>query len=162
VGRLSCIGRGVDAGALGTVAMDAFLYRRYHHAGGESSFLSWESSEGMDTWDKAAAPARVAKRLLERALKRDIAPRYARLLNNATHWGFGLVCGGGYGVLVHSRSPRWWYGVPFGAAVWTTGYVVLPQLGVYEQIWKYDLPTLAKDLSAHLVYGTATAIAFSL
>jgi hypothetical protein len=39
---------------------------------------------------------------------------------------------------------------------------VLPLLGVYEPIWKYDLETLGKDLSAHLVFGTATAAAFSL
>ena len=45
--------------------------------------------------------------------------------------------------------------------VWAGGYVVLPQLGVYKQIWKYDLETLEKDLSAHLVFGTATAAAFS-
>jgi hypothetical protein len=44
---------------------------------------------------------------------------------------------------------------------WATGYAVLPQLGVYEPIWKYDLKTLEKDLSAHLVFGTATAAAFS-
>ncbi len=55
-----------------------------------------------------------------------------------------------------------WYGLPFGAAVWANGYVVLPQLGVYKPIWKYDLETLAKDLSAHLVFGTATAAAYSI
>ena len=38
----------------------------------------------------------------------------------------------------------------------------LPQLGVYEPIWKYDLEPLEKDLSAHLVFGTATAAAYSL
>jgi hypothetical protein len=53
------------------------------------------------------------------------------------------------------------YGPPFGAAVWAGGYVVLPRLGVYREIWKYDLETLEKDLSAHLVFGTATAAAFS-
>ena len=55
-----------------------------------------------------------------------------------------------------------WYGVPFGAAVWAGGYVVLPLLGVYKPIWKYDFETLRKDLSAHLVFGTATAAAFCL
>ena len=55
-----------------------------------------------------------------------------------------------------------WYGLPFGAAVWASGYVVLPLLGVYKPIWKYDLETLEKDLSAHLVFGTATAAAYSL
>ena len=33
----------------------------------------------------------------------------------------------------------------------------LPKLGVYRPIWEYDLETLGKDLSAHLVFGTATA-----
>jgi hypothetical protein len=46
--------------------------------------------------------------------------------------------------------------------VWAGGYVVLPQLGVYKPIWKYDLETLGKDLSAHLVFGSATAAAFRL
>jgi uncharacterized membrane protein YagU involved in acid resistance len=86
-----------------------------------------------------------------------------RVLNNATHWGFGLAAGAGYGLLLRSGpTPKVWYGVPFGATVWASGYVVLPLLGVYEPIWKYDLETLAKDLRAHLVFGTATAAAFCL
>ena len=55
-----------------------------------------------------------------------------------------------------------WSGLPFGAAIWAGGYVVLPVLGVYQPIWKYDLETLGNDLSAHLVFGTATAAAFRL
>ena len=39
---------------------------------------------------------------------------------------------------------------------------MLPLLGVYKPIWEYDLETLRKDLSAHLVFGTATAAAFCL
>jgi hypothetical protein len=46
--------------------------------------------------------------------------------------------------------------------VWASGYVVLPLLGAYKPIWKYDATTLEKDLTAHLVFGTATAAAFSL
>ena len=60
------------------------------------------------------------------------------------------------------RKPAVWLGLPFGAAVWASGYAVLPQFGVYEPIWKYDVETLAKDLSAHLVFGSATAAAFRL
>jgi hypothetical protein len=44
--------------------------------------------------------------------------------------------------------------------VWAAGYAVLPALGVYRPIWEYDLETLWKDLSAHLVFGLATAGAF--
>ena len=155
--------RGVAASAPGTLAMDASLYRRYRHDGGNAPFPAWESSEGLVSWENAPAPARVAKRLLEGVLSHELSPRYARFLNNVTHWGFGLAAGAGYGVLLGSRrTPQVWYGLPFGATVWAGGYVVLPLLGVYEPIWKYDLKTLAKDLGAHLVFGTATAAAFCL
>jgi hypothetical protein len=40
--------------------------------------------------------------------------------------------------------------------VWASDYVSLPLLGVYEPIWTYDVPVLWQDLSAHLVFGTAT------
>jgi hypothetical protein len=153
--------RGVEAGALGTHAMDTLLYRRYRDGGGESTFLAWESTAGVSSWERAPAPALVAKRLLERVTKSEVPPRYARILNNLTHWGFGLATGAGYGLLVGSRKRRVWYGLPFGAAVWAGGYVVLPLLGVYQPIWKCDLETLEKDLSAHLVFGTATAAAFA-
>jgi len=160
---LDSIVRGVAASALGTLVMDAWLYRDYRHDGGDAAFLGWESSEGLVSWENAPAPALVAKRLLEAGLGHDLSPRYARLLNNATHWGFGLATGGGYGLLLGSRhKPKLWYGLPFGATVWASGYVVLPLLGVYKPIWEYDLETLRKDLSAHLVFGTATTAAFRL
>jgi len=158
---LGSAARGVAASALGTLAMDASLYRRYRHDGGDTAFPAWESSEGVDSWDKAPAPALVAKRLLEGVLGHELPPRYARALNNVTHWGFGLGAGAAYGLLLGSRgTPRLWYGLPFGTAVWGFGYVVLPLLGVYKPIWEYDRETLGKDLSAHLVFGTATAAAF--
>lgn len=158
---LSSTVRGAGASALGTLAMDASLYRRYRHDGGDAAFPEWESSESLWNWEDAPAPALVGKRLLERVLGRELPPRYARLLNNATHWGYGLSAGAAYGLLLGSRGkPKVWYGLPLGAALWAGGYIVLPQLGVYEPIWKYNLETLAKDLGAHLIFGTATAAAF--
>ena len=155
--------RGIAAGAVGTLAMDLFLYRRYRHGVGSAGFAGWESSEGLASWDDAPAPALVAKRMLDGALGHEVPPRYARFLNNATHWGFGLANGAIYGLVVDSRrKPEVLAGPPFGAAVWGSGYVVLPLFGVYEPIWKYDLDTLWRDLSAHLVFGTATAAAFRL
>jgi hypothetical protein len=160
---LDSIIRGVAASALGTLAMDASPYRRYRHDGGNAAFAGWESSEGLVSWEDAPAPALVAKRLLDGVLEHEVPSRYARFLNNATHWGFGLATGAGCGLLVGSRrTPKVWFGLPFGAAVWAGGYVVLPQLGIYEPIWEYDLETLRKDLSAHVVFATATAAAFRL
>jgi uncharacterized membrane protein YagU involved in acid resistance len=93
----------------------------------------------------------------------ELAPERAALVNNVTHWATGLLGGTQYGVLGGSlRAPRIRYGIPFGAGVWSTGYVVLPAAKLYQPIWEYDRVTLAKDLSAHLVYGLSTATAFRL
>ncbi len=48
------------------------------------------------------------------------------------------------------------------AAVWATGYMVLPEAGLYKPIWEYDAKTLASDLSAHLAYGAGTGTTFWL
>jgi hypothetical protein len=58
------------------------------------------------------------------------------------------------------RRPRPRYGLPFGAAVWGFGYLVLPEGGLYKPIWQYDARTLARDLVAHLAYGAGTGTAF--
>jgi hypothetical protein len=52
--------------------------------------------------------------------------------------------------------------LPLGALVWGTSYVILPLAGLYRPIWEYDIGTLWKDLSAHLVYGLATGTSFGL
>jgi hypothetical protein len=161
MGPLSALACGVAASAIGTLAMDSLWYRRYKRGGGKSGFRDWEFSTGLESWDDAPAPARVGKRVAEFLLRRELPPRYARLLNNLTHWGTGLVAGAQYGILVgRLGSPKVRYGLPFGTGVWAAGYVVLPAMGVYRPIWEYDRATLAKDLSAHIVFGLGTAAAF--
>jgi hypothetical protein len=155
---IGAIVRGLLAGAAGTAAMDTLLFVRYRRNGGESGFGAWESSAGLSDWDGAPAPAHVGKRLVEGLLQRPLPDKRARLVNNVVHWAFGMANGAQYGVVAGSLSrPQVRYGLPFGATVWATGYVVLPAAGLYEPIWKYDRKTLANDLGAHLVYGLATA-----
>jgi hypothetical protein len=150
--------RGLVAGAAGTAAMDAFLFARYRRNGGTSSAEDWELSEGVSSWEEAPAPAQVGRRLIEGLFDLKLPPTSARLVNNVTHWAFGMSAGAQYGIVAGSlHRPRILYGLPFGAAVWGSGYVVLPAAKLYQPIWKYDAKTLAKDLSAHLVYGVATA-----
>ena len=158
---LSSMARGVAASALGTLVFDAFLYGRYRREGGDVAFVDWESSKGVDSWDKAPAPALVGKKLIEFVSRRELSPRYVRSLNNLMHWGYGSSTGAGYALVAGSADKsKLWVGLPFGAAVWASGYVVFPLLGVYEPIWKYDLKTLWRDLSGHLVFGAATATAY--
>jgi hypothetical protein len=160
---VAAIGRGLVAGALGTAAFDALLFWRYRNGGGETAFRDWEFSAGVTDWESAPAPAIVGKRLVEGLFAIQLPPSQARLVNNVTHWAFGIANGAQYGIVAGSLpEPRIRYGLPFGASVWGSGYVVLPAAKLYEPIWKYDVKTLANDLSGHLVYGLATAAAMRL
>ena len=67
-------------------------------------------------------------------------------------WGPGRVL----------RRPNPLYGLPLGAVVWISGYILLPEGGLYKPIWEYDAKTLAGDLSAHLAYGAGTGTTFWL
>lgn len=160
---LGALARGLTAAAAGTAAMDALWYWRYRRGGGEDGVLEWEFSSGLDGWDEAPAPALVGKRLVEGLFEREIPSARVGLVNNVTHWAYGILGGAGYGLVVGSlRHPKALYGPLFGTAVWASGYVVLPLAHLYKPIWEYDVSTLAGDLSAHLVYGTTTAAVFRL
>jgi hypothetical protein len=141
--------------------MDVLWFYRYKRGGGDSRFLDWEFSAGLDDWSKAPAPAQLGKRLFEAFFQRDLSPRWAALTNNVMHWAYGLGWGALYGLVAGTVCPpRMRSGLLFGTVVWTVDYIVLPLAKLYKPMWEYDLPTLAKDLSAHLVYGVATSVAF--
>jgi hypothetical protein len=160
---LGAIARGVVAGTAGTLAMDLVWYRRYQRGGGKESFGDWEFSAGLDDWDNASAPAQLGKRAYEGVLQRPLPPERAALTNNVVHWATGVGWGAGFGVVAGSMpAPRVRHGLVFGPAVWSSSYVILPLAGLYKPIWKYDPKTLAKDLSAHLVYGLTTAAVFRI
>jgi hypothetical protein len=162
---LGAIARGLLAGAAGTLAMDLLLFARQRRGGGggDSHFTAWELSAGLESWEQAPAPAQVGKRLVEGVFALELPPHRAALVNNITHWAYGMLGGAQYGVVAGSlRRPRIRYGLPFGASVWLAGYAVLPAAKLYRPIWEYDRKTLASDLSAHLVYGLGTATALRL
>jgi hypothetical protein len=158
----AAVAGGVLAGVVGTVCLDAVQYVRYRRKGGQDSPLAWEFAP-VESWDKAPDPGQVAKRVIEGFTGRELPDRWAFLTSTVMHWAYGSSAAAGYGILAGSlRRPLPLYGPPFGAAVWVTGYIVLPQAGIYQQIWEYDAKTLAIDLSGHLAYGTGTGITFWL
>jgi hypothetical protein len=160
---LGAVARGLVAGAVGTAAMDALWFLRYRRGGGEARPTAWEFSADVSDWEQAPAPAQVGKRLVEGLFQRELPAQRAGLINNVTHWGYGMLAGLQYGVVVGSlRTPRILYGLPFGATVWAASYVILPAAKLYQPIWEYDRTTLGKDLTAHLTFGFGTAAAMQL
>jgi hypothetical protein len=163
---LGALARGALSGVMGTALMDLVSYLRYKRGGGDTDLIAWEFQPGLDDWSKASAPGQVGKRLYEGLLQRPLSDRYAALTNDLTHWLYGVSWGALFGMVVGStrisRAPRAIAGPPFGAVVWGMSYVILPLAKLYKPIWDYDTPTLAKDLSTHLVYGAGVSTLFSL
>jgi hypothetical protein len=159
---LGTVGRGLIAATIGTAVMDVQSYTRYRIGGGTSGVLEWEFG-GIDTWKQASMPGEVGKRLAEAWTGKQLPNRYADVTNNVVHWGYGVQWGAVYGLVAASVDrPFWVLGPVYGAAVWSFGYVVLPLGHFYKPIWQCDPETLAADLGKHLVYGTATALAFRI
>ena len=153
---------GAVAGAAGTLAMDALLYRRSRLAGGEEPFLDWETAAGVSDWDGASAPGQVGRKAARAVLGHDPPDGWARATTNVVHWATGIGWGVQYGA-VAARTARHpiLRALALGPAVWLAGYVILPLAKVYRPIWEYDGRTLADDLSAHLVYGAVGSVAFA-
>lgn len=152
---------GAVAGAVGTLAMDLVWYRRHRRAGGEAGFYQWEFSSDVESYEEAAAPAKVGKRLVEGLFKVELPPETAGLVNNTFHWLTGMMWGTVHGIVAGSiPAPVLLLGPATGATAWAAAYSVLAPADLYKPIWEYDTETLWKDLSAHIVYGTVTAVAF--
>jgi hypothetical protein len=154
--------RGALAGAVGTAAMDLIWYARYKKGGGQQNPISWETAEGLDSWDDASAPGLVGKGVVRALSGRDLPDRWARTTTNAVHWATGIGWGAQLALAAALTGQLdWKLGLLLGPVAWLTSYTVLPLAKLYKPIWEYDAKTLGKDLSAHLVFGGATAAAFA-
>jgi hypothetical protein len=153
---------GLLAGAVGTAAMDTLLYVRYRRDGGQDSLWRWEFAGGVTSWDKASAPGQLGQKL-ERLVSGQQPPDdWARATTNLVHWATGIGWGLQYAVLASRESRHSWIrALALGPVAWLASYALLPLAKVYKPIWEYDARTLADDLSAHLVFGTATSAVFA-
>jgi hypothetical protein len=143
------------AGAIGTCAMDALLYRRYRGGGGTDQPLEWEFSAAVKGWEDVSAPGLVGKDVLQRLWgPRELPKEWARPVQNVVHWATGVGwCIPLALLLPERRSVAWISGVSIGPVAWITSYIVLPFAKAYKPIWEYDAKTLTNDFSAHVVYG---------
>ena len=159
----AAVAGGVLAGLAWNGLPGSVQYVRYRRKGGQDSPLAWEFAP-VETWDKA--PDRATGEARDRGIRngRELPDCWAFPVSTIMHWAYGASAGGrGYGIVAGSlRKPLPAERLPFGTAVWLTGYAVLPQAGIYRQIWEYDAKTLAIDLSGHLAYGAGTGVAFWL
>jgi len=140
--------------------MDLVWYGRYRRAGGEDGPLAWEFAGSVASFEEASAPGQVGKRMAD-AVGVGLPDSSAAATTNAMHWLTGVGYGIGHAVLLHDRPPLLG-GVATGVGAVANSYATLGAMGVYEPVWKYDAATVAKDVSAHVVFGVATSLAYRL
>ncbi len=153
---------GAVAGATGNLAMDLVWYRRFRAGGGSQAFAAWETSEGTENFESAAAPARTAKAVAE-LVGVQLPESSARPLNNVVHWATGIGWGKAHGLaaaVIGISQPL--LGIVTAVVAWATSYAVLPRLGVYQPMREYDGEVLWQDLSAHLAFGTVLGVTYRL
>lgn len=159
MGLAGRMARGVIAGVAGTVAMDLLWWHRSRRDGADDTFLEWEFTE-VDSFADAGAPAQVGRRAA-RAVGVEVPDQAAGTTTNVMHWLTGISYGLAH-AQVHDGSRPLSSGLLTGTGAFLTSYASLGALGIYDPIWSYDQETLAKDASAHLVFGLGVGIAHGL
>ena len=139
----AAVGKGLFAGAAGTVAMTA------------SSTIEMK----LRGRPPSTAPATAAAKVLGVEPK---GQKQEARFSNIVHWGYGTSWGAVRGLIAAAglRGPRA-AGVHFGA-VWGGEQVMLPALGVAPPLWEWGVEEVAIDALHHLVYAGATSAAYAL
>lgn len=135
------VGRGLLAGLLGTAAMT----------------LASTIEMKVRSREPSSVPAQAAGKVLGvMPLDERRMARFGRVV----HWSYGTLWGAYRGVLALAgmRGPLASL-VQFGT-VWGTELVVLPALGVVPPIFGWGPAVIAADAAEHLIYATATGLAF--
>jgi hypothetical protein len=138
------IGRGLVAGFAGTAAMTV------------SSTLEAK----LRGRAPSSAPARATAKMLGiKEFDDDIAK--ARF-NDLSHWGYGTSWGALRGLLGATGIPSKAATVAHGAAIYGAAQVTLPALEIAPPSVFWGKQEVAIDAFHHLVYATATGIAYEL
>ncbi len=136
------VGRGLFAGAAGTVAMTA------------SSTLEAKLRER----GSSSAPADAAGKLLG-VQPRD--PAGQARFSNVVHWSYGTSWGAVRGLLHVAGLDGPKAVAAHFAAVWGSAQIMLPSLDVAPAPWKSEPQEIAIDMLHHAVYVVATNVAYA-
>ena len=139
----AAVGKGLFAGVVGTAAMTASSTIEAKLRGRGSS-----STPGQAT----------AKVLGVEPVDEESEARFSNLV----HWGYGTAWGGARGLLEAAGLSGPAATVAHFGAVWGSEQVMLPALDVTPPLTEWGAQEIAIDTFHHLVYVTATGLAYTL
>jgi hypothetical protein len=138
------IGKGLVAGFVGTAAMtlSSTLEARLRHR------------------QPSSAPARATTKAL--GIKEFDGPIAEARFNDLSHWGYGTGWGVVRGLLGATGMPARTATAAHGAAIYGAAQATLPALEVAPPVVFWAPEEIAIDAFHHVVYATATGIAYEL
>ena len=139
----AAVGKGLFAGAAGTVAMTASSTIEMKLRGREAS----------------SAPARAAEKVLG---VKPVDEKAGARFSNIVHWGYGTAWGSVRGLLATAGLSGPAATAAHLAAVWGTEQVMLPALDVAPPLTEWGAEEVAIDAFHHVVYAAATGVAYFL
>jgi hypothetical protein len=143
ISRLACaIGKGLVAGLAGTAAMtvSSTVEMRLRGRAGSS------------------APADATAKVLGIASFTDDAAKDR--FSNIVHWGYGTGWGAVRGLLATAGLSPTAATAAHLAAIWGNEAVMLPVLDIAPPFWTWGAEEVAIDVWHHVVYATATGVAY--
>jgi hypothetical protein len=140
----SAIGKGLIAGFAGTAAMTA----------------SSTAEMRLRKRPASSAPADATAKLLGIERFRDDAAK-ARF-STLVHWSYGSGWGIVRALIARSGARPGAATAGHLAAVWGNEAVMLPALDVAPPFWRWGATEVAIDVFHHIVYATATGVAYEL
>jgi hypothetical protein len=138
------IGKGLVAGFAGTAAMTVSSTLEAKLRGREPS----------------SAPARATAKAL--GIKEFDGPIAEARFNELSHWGYGTGWGVVRGLLAATGMPPRAATAVHGAAIYGAAQATLPALEVAPPVVFWRPQEIAIDAFHHIVYATATGIAYEL
>lgn len=139
----SAVGKGLFAGAAGTVLMT----------------ISSTAEAKLRDRAPSSAPADAAGKVL------GVQPRDEKgeaRFSTAVHWGYGTGWGAVRGLIALADPSPPAAVATHWAAVWGSSLVMLPALDIAPPPWKQPLSGVAMDAFHHMVYAVGTSVAYAL
>jgi hypothetical protein len=140
----SNIGKGIVAGFAGTAAMTVSSTLEQHLRGRAAS----------------TAPADATAKVL--GISGFSTPAARNRFSNLVHWGYGTGWGVVRALLATIGLRPAAATLAHGAAIWGNEQVMLPALDVAPPVFMWPREEVAIDAWHHLVYATATGVAYEL
>jgi hypothetical protein len=138
------IGKGIVAGFAGTAAMTVSSTLEQHLRGRAASTAPADATAkvlGIEHFTDAGAKNR---------------------FSNLVHWGYGTGWGVVHALLATAGLRPAAATLAHGAAIWGNEQVMLPALDVAPPVFMWPRQEVAIDAWHHLVYATATGVAYEL